>query len=146
MAANIIEELKNALDRYETDNCKTEIVSFSIINGGNVLNEHEQFRFKVKVTNQSHLDMKNVKVQAVGTPYADVVSSPSQTVNIDAHQQFTTNYFTGKAKGVTPGGKPADIVKARIVSWDASFDHILKDHTSADPTYEGRLNKAVIKD
>ena len=75
MSKNIIEELRQAVDRYETDNCKTEIVSFGIINGGSVLNQGERFRFKIKVTNQSHLDMKNVKVQAVGTSYADVVSS-----------------------------------------------------------------------
>jgi hypothetical protein len=147
-----INDLKNAVDNYETDNCKTEIVNFSITgDGGAVLNEGETFEFKVRVINQSHLDMKNVRVRVRGTMYADVawifgpflpyiVSGP---FNIDAHQRYTTSVFRGRAKAVTGGLK--NIVTARIDSWDASLDHILIDHTGAGAA-EGRLNKEIMPD
>ena len=145
---SVIDDLRNTIDRYETDNCKTEIINYSLESGmGSVLNVSDTFRFKVKVTNESHLDMKNVKVQAVGSAYADVAlstgtfgsSKTSGVFNLDAHQSYTTGYFRGKAKAVT-GAK--DIVTARIYCWDASFDHILKDHTGYGEK-EGKLNKEI---
>ncbi|QTA84245.1 hypothetical protein [Desulfonema magnum] len=147
---SIIEDLRIAVDNYETDNCKTEIVNFEITGGGGtVLNETETFMFRVRVTNQSHLDMKNVTVRVSGTSFADVAflligpfgrSAVSRPFNLDAHQVHTTLFFRGKCKRVTNGTK--DIVTARINSWDASFDHILRDHTGAGAA-EGKLNKEI---
>lgn len=94
-----IDDLKNAIDTYETDNVKTEIVGFRIVGGGSVLNVGETFEFKVRVTNESHLDMKNVKVRANGTQFADVALSSGAfgssavtptAFDLDAHQQHTT--------------------------------------------------------
>jgi len=146
-----IDDFRSAVDKYETDNCKTEIVSFAIVSGGTVLNQGETFKFKVKVTNESHLDMKNVKMQALGSSYADVAlssgayggSAVSGAFNLDAHQSYTTGYFMGKAKLVTSGAK--DIVTARIYSWDASLDHILIDHTGKGAA-EGKLHIDVKPD
>ncbi|MFM7449649.1 MAG: hypothetical protein ACKO24_13755 [Leptolyngbyaceae cyanobacterium] len=97
--------------------------------------------------------MKKVKVQALGTSYADVLSGGafgsnaiSTEFSLDAHQDYTTGSFQGKAKAVT--GTPAvakDIVTARIYSWDASFDHLLIDHTS-EGVAEGKLNKVINPD
>lgn len=94
--------------------------------------------------------MKNVKVRARGTQYADVAlrsgsfgsSKVSGAFNLDAHQRYTTGIFRGKAKKVTVGLK--DIVSARIDVWDASLDHILRDHTGAGAA-EGRLNKEILR-
>ena len=112
-----IDDLMNAIDSYETDNCATEIIDFSITGGGGtVLNVNETFQFKVRVRNQSHIDMKNVKVQAIGTKYADVAllagafsgNAISGAFNLDAHQIYTTGFFRGRAKAVTE--VPKDIV------------------------------------
>lgn len=151
---SIIDDLKNAIDGYETDNCRTEIIDFTITgNGGTVLNTGETFRFRVKVTNDGALDMKNVTIRARGTTYADVKSgwgsggtwesSATTTVfTLDAGQSATKD-FQGKAKTATTGLK--DIVTARIQGWDASLDHILVDKTGAGE-YEGKLTIEVRPD
>ena len=147
---SIIDDLRKAIDRYETDNCKTEIVDFSITEGGEtILNVGDTFQFKVKVTNQGNLDMKSVRVAVFGMSHADVALGTGVfalnvtygAFSLDAHQTYTTDFFRGKAKAAT-GGAATDIVFARIESWDASFDHLLKDHTGAGEV-EGRLNKQI---
>jgi hypothetical protein len=95
------------------------------------------------------LDMKSVTVRALATSYADVALSTgsfgsyatSGAFDLDAHQVHTTGFFRGRAKAITSGSK--DIVTARINSWDASFDHILKDHTG-EGAAEGKLNKPIM--
>jgi len=146
---SLIDDLRNAVDAYETDQCATEIVDFAITgNGGSILNVGETFQFKVKVTNQGPLDMKNVRLRANGTSFADVAlstgsfgsSALSSSFNLDAHQNHTTGLFRGKCKASTSGAK--DIATARVDSWDASLDHILIDHTGAGAA-EGKLNKNI---
>jgi hypothetical protein len=145
---SIIDDLKTAVDAYETDACRTEIVGYAIEpNQGKVLNTGETFRFSIKVYNDGELDMGAVKVRANGTQYADVTlnnnpwgSSVVSTVanNISAGQNVTFTGFRGKAKKDT-GGKTVDIVTARIDLWDASLNHILFNHTGAAVVAEGKL-------
>ncbi len=148
----LIDELKAAIDNYETVNCRTEIVGFSITgSGGSYLDVGETFRFRVKVSNDNELDMKNVYVCARGTEYADVRLIPvlpwGATVvlgpfNLDSHQSYTTPFYVeGRAKKAT--GTAKDIVLARISGWDASFDHLLRDHALSGEVDEGRLNKEI---
>ncbi len=145
----LIDDLKTVFDDYATNHCATQIVNFTLSSGaGALLNVGDTFTFKIQVTNQSHLDMKNVKVKAIGSTYADVAlllgfwsgSAVTPAFNLDAHQTYTTGVFMGKAKAVTGGAK--DIVTARIDAWDASLDHLLKDHTGSGAA-EGKLNKDV---
>ncbi len=147
-----IDDLKNAVDNYSTDNCKTEITNFSITGGGGaVLNVGETFQFQVRVTNESHLNMKVVKVKALGTSFADVALGvgpfssgvSASAFDLPAHQVHSTGFFRGKAKALT--GVPKDIVLARIDAWDASLDHILIDHSDAGAA-EGKLTKDVKAD
>ena len=147
----LIEDLRSAIDVYEKDNVETTIVNFT--KPGTVLNKGETFRFSIKIHNQSHLDMKNVRVQAQGTTYADVgrlyppdalgSTTVSLQFNLDAHQTRTVGGFFGKAKNLTNGAK--DIVTARIYRWDASLDHLLTDHTGAGPK-EGKLHTEIHAD
>ncbi len=150
----IIDDLRDAVNNYETDNVKTEIVEYSITGGGgSVLDVGETFQFKVKVTNQNCLDMKSVRVQANGTQYADVAlmtgsfgsTAVSGAFNLDALQNYTTGFFRGKAKKATGAGGAKDIVTAGIASWDASLDHILVDHSGAGEA-EAKLNKEIRQD
>jgi hypothetical protein len=146
-----INDFAAAIDSYATGNCKTEIVNFSIVAGGATINVGEIFQFQVKVTNESVLDMINVKVQALASTYADVSlaagafgsSALSGAFNLQAHQSHTTGFFRGKAKARTSGIK--DIVSARIYTWDANLDHLLKEHSTAGAA-EGKLSKEVLAD
>src|SRR5690348_6036221 len=127
----VLDDLKNAIENYETDSVKTEVVNFSILGAGNTLNVGETFQFQVKATNQGHIDMKSVTLAALGTEFADVglsagpfgASAVSGSFDLPAHQVHTTGFFRGRAKKVT-GGVARDIATARINSWNASLDHL----------------------
>ncbi len=150
-----INDFKNAVDAYENTNVDTRIVD--LVFPGKVINVGDEFKFKVQVTNQGQLDMKNVRVRVIGTAYADVATLRGQWGNealslkfsLDANNSSTdesptiykTEEFRGLAKKTTGGVKV--IVKAKIDSWDASLDHILIDH-SAEGKEEGELKVDVI--
>ena len=146
---SLIDDLRNAVEAYDTDQCITEIVDFAITGGGgSILNVGETFEFKVKLTNQGPLDMKSVRLRANGTQFADVALSTGSFgssalagfFDLDAHQIHTTGVFRGKCTKSTGGAK--DIVTAQVDVWDASLDHILIDHTGAGAA-EGKLNKNI---
>lgn len=146
---SLIDDLKNMVEIYETNNCTTEIREFSVIPpGGSVLNVGETFQFKVKVTNESELDMTSVMIRAIGSSHADVKygggiyssSAVAGPFNIPAHQTYVSNFFQGRANGATVGAEV--IVSARIDTWNASFDHILTDH-SGFGVAEGTLTKQI---
>lgn len=140
------EEMRRALTNYPTANCETDIVNFS--KPGSVLNVGEIFQFQIRVINQSHLDMKNVKVRALGSTYADVATATgsfsgsvvSQPFSLDAHQSHITEVLRGKAKKVSSTAQ--EIVRAQIYAWDANLDHLLYDHSGAGSS-EGQLITAI---
>ena len=146
----VISDLKQELQNYPTSNCKTEIVGYVFTGQGARLDVEETFKYRVRVTNEGELDMKNVMVQTLGTRYADVSQSSGSygssanaggTRSLDAGESFTTGYFRGKAKVETDGEEKV-IVKARITRWDADLSHLLKDHTWSGVS-EGVLKKVI---
>jgi hypothetical protein len=152
---SVIDDLRAAVANYATDNCETTIEEFSVTSGtGTSLNEGDEFQYKVKVSNDGELDMKNVQIRVNGTDWADVALSGSTgkfgptalldaPLNINAKTSFTTGFFRGKGKLETKGVKE-DIVTARIDGWDGVLDHILNDHSQAGAD-EGKLNEEVVK-
>jgi hypothetical protein len=152
---SVIDDLRAAVANYATDNCATTIEEFSVTSGaGTSLNVGDEFQYKVKVSNDGELDMKNVKIQVNGTTWADVALSGSTgkfgptalldaPLNIDAKTSFTTGFFRGKGKLDTKDA-PEDIVTAQIAGWDGVLDHILNDHSQAGAD-EGKLNKIVVR-
>ena len=152
---SVLDDLQVAIEQYDTNKCRTEIVNFSIDSGGTILNEGETFKFRVKVTNEGHLTMRNIRLQALGTVYADVrlddpalpwgssATSGPFDLTLGVGESHVTGIFRGRAKAVTPG--PQDIVKARISQWDASLDHILTVHADSGVA-EGKLTKVIEPD
>lgn len=150
---SVLDDLQVAIEKYDTDSCKTEIVNFSIDTAGTVLNEGETFKFRVRVTNEGHLTMRNVRLQALGTAFADVrldnpslpwgssAMSGSFDLTLGRGESHTTGIFRGRAKAVT-GGVARDIVRARIAQWDASLDHILTIHADVGAA-EGKLTMVI---
>jgi hypothetical protein len=146
----VIDDLEAAVSAYATDNCKTEIVAFALDPGsGSVLNVGETFRFRVRITNQGSLDMKNVKVTAQATEFTRVaprnsdqfaVAANSNPFDLDAQQVHNVD-FRGKATKVT-GSAEKDIVTAQISSWNASLDHILVDQSDGGSA-EGTLKEKI---
>lgn len=157
MADDIFDKMRIDIRAYDVNKCDVKVTDLEKI--GSVINEGETFRFKVEVKNIGSLDMLNVVVGAYDTTYADVYIPPviirpprpavltpelepiggvvgiwpprpvlSQPINVPAFSTRKTGYFNAKAKKDTGGNK--NIVTVRIIQWDASLDHILKDNTS----------------
>jgi hypothetical protein len=152
---SVIDDLRVAVANYATDNCATTIEGFSVTSGtGTALNEGDEFQFKVTVSNDGELDMKNVKIRVNGSQWADVALSGSTgkfgstalldaPLNIDAKQSFTTGFFRGKAKQDTNNVNEI-IVTAQIDGWDGVLDHILNDHSGSGAN-EGTLKHTVLR-
>jgi hypothetical protein len=146
----VIDDLEAAVSAYATDKCKTEVIAFTLDQGsGSVLNVGETFRFRVRVTNQGLLDMKNVRVTAQATEFTRVAPANSDQFAIAANsalfdldgQQNRQVDFRGKATKAT-GAAEKDIVTALISSWNASLEHILLDQ-SDNGAAEGTLKKKI---
>jgi hypothetical protein len=94
----------------------------------------------------------NSTLRINGTRFADVARIPgppqsrvdSNPFNLDAHQSHNTHQYMGRAKMITEGSSQ-DIVTAQILRWDASFDHLLNDHSGAGPR-EGKLHMEIAPD
>src|SRR5262249_4148690 len=157
---SVLDDLRDAISNYPTDNCSTTIEDFSVTSGvGSGLNVGDEFQYKVRISNDGELDMKNVKIRVNGTKWADVALSGSTgkfgstalleaPLNIDARTSFTTGFFRGKGKldtcNVAGTYLAKDIVSAQIDGYDASLDHVLIDHSGAGED-EGKLNQTVVK-
>ena len=109
---SVIDDLTTAVANYANDSCDTTIVEYSVTSGhsqgpqGN-LNPEDEFQYKVKVSNNGELDMKNVKIRVNGSAWAKVALSGSTgafgdtalldetpPIKIDAKTSFTTGFFS----------------------------------------------------
>lgn len=145
----ILEDIQTAIDNYPEENVDVSVTDYVIIApGGSSLNTNDKAQFKVNVTNSGELDMLSTTVRVNGTQFADVSvdninfssSATSAAFTVSAQGSQKTALFYLKAKAATSGSQ--DIVTARIQSWDAGWDHLLKAHSTAGPS-EGKLNKQV---
>lgn len=156
----VVNNLVTDIANYPTNEVRTEIIDFSIVGGGVVLNRGEVFKFRVRVVNEGHLNMRNVRLLVAGTPYAGVatvqagpfaVSNSFLTAaffSLDAHGTYLSPYYYGKALVLTPSALPDNtdiIVQSKIYVWDANLDHILVGH-SGSGAFEGLLKKEIKPD
>jgi hypothetical protein len=136
----VLDDLKAAIDAYPVNNCTVNFVQPLLSPGeGTWLNTGETIAFKVVVVNQGEFDMKNVVVKVIGTNHLDVGpslagpysgSAISAASNIDSGQAHNFGVFYGR--GTIPTGEtPLTVATAQIVAWDASFDHLLTDHSGS---------------
>ncbi len=135
----IIEDLAKAIDNYPSANVEITVTDFK--EPGTHINKGEKSHFKVRVRNKGMLDMKNVRLHLRGTAYATVsvthsfFGSPSNFRNsvissgrnINAHSSSTFGEYHMRAEKVTTENRT--LFTAHISSFDASLDHILRDHS-----------------
>lgn len=144
-------DFRKAIDTYDGDSMDVKLVAYQFLGPGNKLNPGEWFRCQVQVFNNGHLDLKGVTVSINGTSYAKVNLTPSHPVSsvrlsfgdMAAHSSRQSSaWIYGYATAATSGAK--DVITARIASWDANLDHLLKDHSSWGPL-EGKINVEIFE-
>ena len=133
---------------YPKDYCHIEILEYAIINGGNVLNVGEKFKFRAKVTNQGPLDMVNVRLQAQATDFADVSldggsfgsTALSSIFSLPVGQSHTTGFYNGRAKRITHMGEA--IAAVRISQWQPDM-HRLETLMGASSLPVGQIKQVI---
>lgn len=133
----LLEDINTAINDYPSDNVDIEIINFT--GPGPHVNDGEVWSFKVRVSNNGMLDMKDLVLHIEGSTWASVGGAsggpfsssyfpPSQDVN--AHSTVTFQTFYARMDQATGNGGTAqeDIIKAHISTYNASMDHIYKDH------------------
>jgi len=143
------DDFRSAIDNYDGDNMDVKLVAYQFLGAGSKLNPGEWFRCQVQVSNQGHLDLKGVTVSINSTTYAKVSltqSNPGSAVtvsigNMSAHSSKQSGvWIYGYAIQETSGAK--DVITARVQSWDADLDHLLRDHSAWGPK-EGKINVEI---
>jgi hypothetical protein len=145
-----MEDFRREIDTYDGEYVDVKLVAYQHLGPGSTLNVGEWFRFQIQVRNKGDLDMKNVSVLVSKTAFADVTlnyGSPGNYVSvsfgdINAHgSKQTSQWVYGYATRATEGAEK-DVVTARIARWDASLDHVLKDHAAWGPR-EGKITVTI---
>jgi hypothetical protein len=137
----VLTDIANAMDTYPLDETTIEIVDVAVQTGtGPEINKNEIFKFKVKVTNNGHVNMTDVSLHVNGKNGAFVSFNPDKgfakdkTLLVDSLSvngggaSNTTSYLYFKAP---PAAMPAgtELVEAHIFDWNGNFDHYFTNHT-----------------
>lgn len=143
-----IDDLAGAMDRYPQDETTIEIIDVKLVNddpnnSDTSINEEETWQFRVRLTNNGHLDMTEVSVHVAGLAGTTVrEKSPDAFASgiivgnlnpVGGGGVATSKVFQFKAPGTTqPAG--TDLFHVHVQTWKAGngFDHLFNNHTKDD--------------
>lgn len=132
-------DIANDLDRYPLDETTIEIFDVTPeTDTGSEINIDEDWKFKVRVTNNGHINMINVALHITGSNGAQVRAKLDEEL---ADGIVVGNFTVGAAGGIhetkfyhfraPPDEKPAGtgLVNAHINDWNGNFDQYFTNHT-----------------
>lgn len=151
----ILDDLAVEIAKYPEQKVDITFIDFVVIGGGS-LTPGKKFKFKVKITNRGHLEMKNVFINIIPEKRLSLPSStyinisftengaytlheliyPNDSSGFNVHGEdvdplintFISNWLYGQAMVDLTIGELL-IARAKIRTWNASFDHLLNDHS-----------------
>ena len=133
---SIIDDLLIDVNNYPTDNVQ---LSLDISGFGTHISEGELGTFTVRVRNNGHLDMNNLKLHVRASNFTSVGFIPwamsnsfiSAGKNVSAESARTFGTFFLRADDATgsQGQDEEELLSVHISSYDASLHHILNDHS-----------------
>lgn len=142
---SVIDDYANAMNRYPADETEIEIVNVAKIGdpADTDMNTKEEWQFQVKLTNNGHVNMRNVSIKLVGlngTRLREITDPPSDYANEiivaslnpnGGEDSRTTKAFGLKAPAnQQPAG--TQLVEAHIEEWDSdTADHMATNHTKS---------------
>jgi hypothetical protein len=136
----VLTDIANAMNSYPLDETAIEILEPVLESGtAGVINVNEVWKFKVKVTNNGHLNMTDVILHVNGTNGTTISKKPTtgfteKTIKADpltvngGGGSSTTGYLYFTAPSTQ---KPADtpLLESHIFDFNANFDHFFTNHT-----------------
>lgn len=148
----MIQDLAQAIDAYPSENVVLTVTDFG--EPGGHINDGELCTFNVRVENNGHLDMNNLRLHIEASEWASVGLYPWSLSNdyiasgpkdVKAGSTRTMGLFWMKALKATPdqGKATRDLFTVHISRYDASLHHILKDHDHHAPTPEEAYSRHI---
>lgn len=148
------DDFASAVTNYPSASVNLQIVSVEVVSGtAGSVNVNEVWRFQVRITNNGHLNMKNVTLHLQGQSGAQVSSSSTSgfttgiittaaVASVPAHGSGTTGYYYFKAPP-TSTATPVSLVTAHVNAWDGDLNYLLLNLSGhADPpkaTYSAQV-------
>jgi len=137
----VLTDIANELDRYPLDETTIEIIDVAREGSANDpdINDDETWKFKVKVTNNGHINMTGVSLHVQGlngtlvsedpvTGFAnDMVVASLNPPGGGESRQTKFFYFKPGTAANPPVNTP--LLNAHIHDWGANFDHYFSNHT-----------------
>ena len=139
----VIDDYANAMNSYPADETTIEFVDVAKANNPNdtAINVREVWEFRVKLTNNGHVNMRNVSIHLLGlegTGVREVTVPPSNfetsiivgSLNPDGGEESdTTQVFQFKAP-TTPQPAGTKLIHTHVQEWSSDTnDHMATNHT-----------------
>jgi len=143
-----IEQLAADVTAYPTTKVTLSIVDriqITAPGGACIVNRNDVCKFKVRIRNNGHLNMRLVSVHikafngvqvshTAQGPWGTAIDSPFSNMNIDAHDMVGKDsedfYFKAPPSATS---SVVQLIQATIHDWSANLDHILHQHADFHP-------------
>jgi hypothetical protein len=151
----IIDDLRDAFESYIDDSVTITITDVAVVTGtSGALNVGEIVKCKIKVENDGHINMSNVRLHVQGENGATVSTAGaagpfleglqifgSLTVGADGGSQ-KSGYLHFKTPDIP---KPAGtrLLKVHTFDWDGDWDDVIKNHAGHDASNEAIYTNEV---
>jgi hypothetical protein len=145
---SVLGDIANALNSYPVDQATLDIVELQ--RDGDSSDTHissgEHWKFKVKLTNNGHVNMTHVSLLIKGLNGTTVSESATGSfgdsmvvadLNPPGDDFRTTNFYFFKAPQVDKT-VTKDLVQVQINDWNGNFDHYFSNHTLGVEAAEGK--------
>jgi len=131
----VLSLLKDAITHYPVKYVTLKVTNFQLLENQQMpINTDEKASFHIEVWNRGDLDLTGVQLQITGSEWAYVgkaadersesILSPLKTIPAHRTKKFGPFYMIPKS----PTDVERRLFSARVNHFDASFDHMLKDH------------------
>ena len=133
---SIIDDLLIDVNNYPTDNVQLDL---TVSGFGAHISQGETGTFTVRVTNDGHLDMNNLRLHVQASNFTAVGRIPfsmtnsfiseARDVKAGSARTFGTYFLRALTATGDQGTDNEELVATHISSYDASLHHILNDHS-----------------
>jgi hypothetical protein len=153
---SVLDDIAFAMDSYPTTNTAIEFLNVEAVDpaDGTDISVNEKWKFKIKVTNDGHVNMTDVYLHVNGANGTMVGTSPSGPFKQDVTLTVgplkvnggggtaTTSLLYLQASATTQA-EDKQLLGAHISAWNGNFDHYFTSHTKDEGPKDPALYPSV---
>ncbi|NUU16915.1 hypothetical protein HP550_06585 [Cellulomonas humilata] len=153
----VLDDINDAVKDYPTNYLTIEIIDVNW--PGVAINDGEEVEFRFQVTNRGPLTMTDLSFKVEGRNGTEIKVSgaaaqwedwhetrPGWFPDLNAHAGTTPVTWTGDPflfRATNAFTTPRELVRVSVAGWQTTWDHMLTNHTEADPDLRGSYSSAV---